>query len=76
MRVFSMDVGRVERMNNRIHFGVSTQVVPAPISSPTQLAPQMAPRPFYEPLFVPQVAMPQVRVEMRPAFRNYTTANA
>ena len=85
MRVFSMDVGRVERMNNRIHFGVSTQVVPAPISSPTQLAPQMAPRPFYEPLFVPQVAMarrpqfigdvPQDRVGMVP-IRNYTTANA
>lgn len=70
-----MDVGRVERMNNRIHFGVSTQVVPAPISSPTQLAPQMAPRPFYEPLFVPQVVMPQDRVGMV-QFRNYTTANA
>jgi hypothetical protein len=53
-----MDVGRVEHMNNRIHFGVSTQVVPAPISSATQLAPQMAPRPRFgvsiQPLMVPQ----------------------
>jgi hypothetical protein len=53
-----MDVGRVHRMEG-IHFGVSTQVVPAPISSPTQLVPRLAPMPRFgvsiQPLMTPQV---------------------